>query len=209
VFIYGGGTSLRSFDPNILIDERVIVCNDAYQFGPSICEVCVFGDFKWFQLHREHIEEYAKQGGIVVTNEPKSCNAVGEPWLKKMVKQPQGLFIDALGWNCNTGAIAINLALILGAETIFLLGFDMCLGSDKKSNWHTNTLDKPKERIYDRFIGNFKVVAEKLPKVFPGRKVINVNDNTKLKCFPIVPFDDFWIERRGWEGIKFCAKGAG
>ena len=57
VFIYGGGTSLKSFDPSILIDENVIGCNDAYTLGSEICDICVFGDFKWYNKHVDALKD--------------------------------------------------------------------------------------------------------------------------------------------------------
>jgi len=196
-FILGGGPSLRNFEYARLQNELVVGCNDAYVHGPLVCDFCVFGDFKWWRLHHKNLEKYVKGGGVVVTNEQKVVKATVPVWLKCMARQASGLSKTALGWNVNTGAAAINLALILGATRVFLLGFDMKLGKKGESNWHKNTLDKPKPKIYNRMIRGYKVVLNQLPIVFPGTQVINVNDDTALKCFPVVKFDKFWRDRNG------------
>ena len=196
VFVYGGGPSLKSFDPNILSGEKVIGCNDAYTLGPEICDVCVFGDKKWFEKHKKDLREYVEAGGIAVTNERRITMRSDVWWVKKMQRTPDGLSRTALSWNRNTGSSAINLALILGARRVFLLGFDMCLGEVGESNWHPNSLDKPKEDIYNKMIAEFNKVQTALPKVFPGSEIFNVSDVTKLKCFPIVVFDAFWSGRK-------------
>lgn len=194
VFIYGGGSSLEDWDNSPLLNELVVGCNDAYKYGPMICDVCMFGDFKWFNLHHIELKKYVDAGGIAVTNECKITQTNDHRWVKKMQRERVGLSKTALGWNANTGASALNLALILGASTVYLLGFDMKL-IDGKGNWHPNPLDKPKQTIYDRMMKNFKIVAQQLPKIFPNCKVFNVTNNSKLEVFPKLGFDEFWSNR--------------
>ena len=69
VFIIGGGKSLEKFDFDLLIKEKVIGCNDAYTKGPKVCNICIFGDKKFLKHHEKRLAEYAKIGGLVVTNE--------------------------------------------------------------------------------------------------------------------------------------------
>jgi hypothetical protein len=205
VFIIGGGTSLRDFDWPLLIDEKTIGCNQAFRLGHRICDICMFGDHKFLFERRGvprmiNFEPMSKFQGWVVTNDPK-CIQENVPWLKCMKRHPVGLYTDALGWNSNTGAAAINLALILGANTVYLLGFDMFLDTDGKPNWHTQPLiDKPKESLYQRMISNMGKIQTALPRVFPGRTIVNVSDRSKLNMFPMVPCDVFWHERKNGNG---------
>jgi hypothetical protein len=196
VFILGGGPSLQGFDFQCLVDELVIGCNDAYKFGPLVCDVCVFGDYKWFELHRKGIEKYTKEGGLLVTNCPQLVNT-HLPWLKQMGREALGLHKDALGWNSNTGSSALNLALILGAKRVFLLGFDLGKSPDGKSNWHKNTLDNPGEDIFQRWTDGFVVCGKHLKSKFSDREVFNVTNGSRLEVFPKLDFDAFWKERNG------------
>ena len=213
VFIIGGGTSLRDFDWTLLHSEKTIGCNQAFRLGHRVCDICVFGDHKFVFLGRDDVREenykpLSEFAGLVVTNDGK-CRNKKEPWLKWMPRQSRGLHKKELGWNCNTGAMAINLALILGATNVYLLGFDMFLDENGKPNWHEEPLiDKPKESIYGRMIRNFHAVSGDLPKVFPGCKIINVTKRSKLTMFPIVDPDKFWDERKkscnGYRTMEQC-----
>ena len=85
----------------------------------------------------------------------------------------------------NTGASAINLALLFGANPIYLLGFDMQLSPEGKKNFHNAYSDKPNSKAYERFLRGMTLVARDLPTLFPGHQVINLEDDTSaLKDFP-------------------------
>jgi len=192
VFIIGGGNSLEQFDWNLLKDENTIGCNDAFKHGAEICKICVFGDIRWFQFFKNELARYK---GIVFTNS-HHLQKTNLSWLWTMPRKGTGLHKDFLGWNSNTGAVAINLAILLGAKRIFLLGFDMHLSKDSKSNWHRNRLDKPNKSIYAKFLRGFGKLAADLKTKFPDVEVINVTDNSSLDLFPKIGVDKFWEERK-------------
>ncbi len=192
VFIIGGGNSLELFDWKRLENENTIGCNDAFKKGHKICKICVFGDVKWFKSFEQELAHYK---GTVFTNSLQ-LQKKGPSWLWTMPRQFYGLYKDALGWNGNTGAIAINLALLLGAKRIFLLGFDMHLSKDNRSNWHRNRLDKPNRKIYDKFVKGFGKVAADLKKKFPNVEIVNVTDDSSLNLFAKVGVDEFWKGRK-------------
>lgn len=195
VFIIGGGSSLDKFDWELLRPEWTIGCNDAYLHGSDICNICFFGDVDWWKRHHRQLESYrSPEKGSVFTH----CNHLKKDktsWLWKMNREPQGLHRNSLGWNKNTGTGAINLALILGAKRVFLLGFDMHLSNDGRSNWHTNNINKPNEKVYPKFLKSFKYVLRDLPIKFPGREIINVTDDSNLDCFPKRGVKEFWSNR--------------
>ena len=201
VFIIGGGASLRDFNWDLLILERTIGCNTAFTLGKDVCKICIFGDAKWFRKHERQLAQYAAAGGIVFTN----CLAYQRSnidWLWTLPRKPRGLGLNELGWNKNTGASALNLALILGAKRVFLLGFDMHLSPDRKPNWHDQLIDKPNPKVYRDFILNFTYVAMDLKRLFPGREVINVTDDSDLDVFPKVGCSEFWTKRKGQKWQK-------
>ena len=133
--------------------------------------------------------------GAVFTSCPQLAKS-RVPWLWFLPRESLGLHHQSLGWNANTGATAVNLALLLGAKRIFLLGFDMKLSKDGKANWHQNTLDKPDSGIYEtKFIPGFERLQKDLEKKFPGKEIINITDDSALNLFPKVKVNDFWKER--------------
>jgi hypothetical protein len=193
-FIIGGGRSLRDFDFDLLIDEKTIGCNNAYTFGPEICNVLIFGDAKWLKVHERGVAEYVDKGGFVVTNATQLANS-SLVWLHWMRRRPKGLHFDAIGWNKSTGTAAINLALLFGATTVYLLGFDRYFKKGKP-NWHDHLIDAPKAQTYDGMNYADTYVKKDLAKKFPDCTVINVTDHSDLNVWPKVPFTGFWEKRR-------------
>jgi hypothetical protein len=157
----------------------VLGCNVAFYFGSKLVPITIFGDAAFLKQHREGLEHYVEHGGIVVTN----SNLVKKPtppWLKVMKKHRQGLGIDGLGWNGNTGASAINLALLFGANPIYHLGYDM-----REGNFHNAYSSVTSSSSYARFLKGMDSVAKDLPRLFPGKRVINLEDGTSvLNVFP-------------------------
>lgn len=192
VFVIGGGNSLRKFDWNLLKNECTVGCNAAFTLGVETCKICIFGDSKWFRKYKNDLQKYK---GVVFTNATQ-LQRTKYKWLWTLPRKPKGLGTNVLGWNTNTGATAINLALILGAKRVLLLGFDMHLSEEGRPNWHDKGLDKSSNKIYERFIKGFERVALDLEKIFPGKEIINVTDDSDLNCFPKINHERFWRERK-------------
>jgi hypothetical protein len=199
VFIIGGGTSLRGFDWTLLHKEKTIGCNNAFRLGPEVCDVCVFVDRKFIlvgnQPRKGFYDELEKFSNPIVTNDTQLQNRK-EKWLNWMPRKPRGLHYDALGFNANCAASAINLALLYGASIVYLLGIDMHLDSKGKPNWHNYLIDKPKSTVYERMITAYIDVKHDLRKKFPDRKIINVTKDSSLDAFPKLDADEFWNERK-------------
>jgi uncharacterized Rossmann fold enzyme len=189
VYIIGGGKSLEHFDWNLLKDKFVIGCNDAYKLGSFICDICVFGDAKWFDFHKQELVHYK---GTVFTNNSRLHKKSPVTWLWTMRREGSGLHLDALGWNFSTGALAVNLALLLGAKKIYLLGFDMKLSKDGDNNWHPNKLDKPNKTLFPKFVKGFLRVKADLEKKFADVEVFNITDDSDLNVFPKIGVKEFW-----------------
>jgi hypothetical protein len=103
-------------------------------------------------------------------------------------RKPSGLHRDALGWGGNTGCVAVNVALLLGAVEVYLLGFDMSLGRGRRTNWHDQNVGNPTEASYARFQLGFQKIADDLPRVYPHRRVLTLGKNG-LDMFPNVDID--------------------
>jgi len=200
-FIIGGGTSLRDFDWNLLKNERVIGCNNAFRLGEEVVDYVVFCDKKLFwdgkKPRKGFYDGIASFSNPVITNDNQLKNKQ-EPWLKYIPRLVKGFSStpDFLCFNGNTGAAAINLACLLGATTIYLLGYDMHLDNKGEPNWHKWLIDKAAEEVYARFLTKFGYVSKGVKEKFPDCKVINVNKDSNLKLFPIIDPDIFWKERR-------------
>lgn len=183
-YIIGGGHSLTGFDFACLKGRNVLGCNVAFYMGYQLVPITIFGDAKFLNAHLPHLRKYAAEGGEVIS----PARRVDSPpeWLKVMRKQLHGLSLSALGWNGNTGAAAINLALLFGADPVFLLGYDMQVSDGGLGNFHNAYAHTVKPEVYLRFKKGMGYVARDLPKLFPGQRVINLEDDTSaLTDFPM------------------------
>ena len=84
----------------------------------------------------------------------------------------------------NSGFGALQLAVCLGANPIYLLGFDMTLGKGGKSHFHSGYamgLKAPKLQAYAE---NFARVAPLIKE--RGIEVVNLSPSSALECFPKV-----------------------
>lgn len=190
VFIIGGGTSLRDFDWNILIPELTIGCNDAFRLGEQVCKICLFGDSSYFHNREKELEKFK---GMVMTNHPR-FNTQSPNWLLTIPRKPRGLHSDALGWNDNTGFAAINLAILLGASKIYLLGFDMKMAGGKH-NWHDGRKDRSGGIVYQKFLKSVPYILKDKKNRFPNVEIYNITDDSELNAFPKIGTREFWESR--------------
>jgi len=196
-YIIGGGPSLKGFDWNLLKDKNRIGCNAAFYLGADIVPIMIFGDAQFLKQHRSGLDSYAKAGGWVVTNSTRIEKLDPPKYLKQMKKQLKGCGINCLAWNGNTGASAINLALLFGVNIIYLLGFDMQLGKNGKANFHDAYNQKTEAKTYNRFIRGMVNLSKDVRRFFPKVKIINLEDDTSaLGVFPKESLKEHFSERK-------------
>lgn len=190
-YIIGGGSSLRSFNFDSLVGRNTLGANEAFRLGPKICSRAIFADWQWWKSRKFDLEEYAASGGIVYSVCPDT-ERFHLPWLRQLrrgITPLLSLRRDTLGWNHNTGAAAINLAFLLGASRIFLLGFDMTANGEGNTHWHNWRGGPTPPSSYTRFVTSMESLAEGLKE--KRVQVLNVTDGTsKLPYFPLIGFKD-------------------
>lgn len=192
VILLGGGPSLASLDKGLLKGQRCIGINNGWEISPEDVDVCYFGDFAWWEWnHRKVIDNF---GGLIVTD----C---GEGQMKAWPRVTalirdykiglQWKFQNRLCWCKNSGATAINLAVLLGASRILLLGYDMKAtegAPNKGNNWHGHHKRLPRPNAYAGFIPSFLPIKHDLDRMEreTGRRVevINCTPESALDVFP-------------------------
>lgn len=195
-YVIGGGDSLREFGWDSIRGTHTIGCNSAFVLGAELVEILVFGDRMWWErIGKTHLPKF---GGVVVGCTSQQIKDAPD-WLLTMERYERRGLAPAgsgkLGWCGNTGALAINLALSLGAQRVFLLGFDMALGSNGKANWHDLRYEASRPEPYPRFCSEMTHLARSLPRVFPGREVWNVTNGSQLRSFPKVSLEEHFAGR--------------
>jgi hypothetical protein len=180
VFILGGGPSLQQSDVNRLKDRRVIAVNDSFRLGDWI-DIVWFTDCRWYNDTKEALSHFP---GLIIGAPPCKCEHPGV--LRVARKNQPGISINPnfVYWNKNSGSSAINLAYLLGATKIVLLGFDMKV-TDNKHNWHSYHSFTPRNDIYaDLFLPCYEKIAEDAKKL--NLTILNATTNSAITVFPII-----------------------
>jgi len=180
-FILGGGPSLPLSRLHLLAGRRTIAVNSAYKVAPW-ADVMIFGDCKWFNPHGFGLKNFA---GLKITT---CARFVDEPGLRLAKKDlmPYGVSTnpDVLFWNLSTGAMAINLAFLLGVTEIVLLGFDMKKAEDGRDNFHPDYGHPAERNPYPRFLLPFPSIKSDLDRL--GVRVVNGTPGSALTIWPIL-----------------------
>lgn len=182
VFIVGGGSSLKGFPFQKLSGRNCIGVNDAFRLGSSVVSTCVFGDSSWFHRTKWDLEKYT---GKVVCVCP-SLHGIKAPWMVKLGRAKEGMGDSQhIPWFYSTGAAAIALACVLGAQRVLLLGFDM-VQIKNATHWHRHHKRNTQPEAFRRHMLGMMELA-KLIKSHTQSHIINLSDVSALECFEKVP----------------------
>lgn len=194
-FIVGGGPSLRGFDFSQLKGEIVITCNRGFESVPwSVVNLCqdarVWGWYENKVLSQEASEAFNSYRGLKTWLNVQAFPYPEDICVIDICHQSDFSFKDYVGGlppYGNTGLNALCLAACLGADPIYLLGFD-CKGEDgKTANFHSGYPDRQEEHVYTSFVTEFNEVAHLLKG---KNKVVNLNSNSGIRCFDFAEFKD-------------------
>lgn len=94
---------------------------------------------------------------------------------------------DAVCNGRNSGYQAINLAYLLGASRILLLGYDLQPGPGGEGHWHGDHPNRA-QPPYGVCRAAFTTIARPLAEA--GVAVINCTRRTALHCFPECPLEE-------------------
>lgn len=185
-FIIGGGPSLRGFNFAQLKGEKIIVINRAF-------EVCPFADIMFSMDNRFYnwlirgqlpgsLEKFMAFKGLKVWLEVSNNNY--HHGIYYVVGLPTDGFPHSLKAGIyhgnHSGYGALQLALVLGADPIYLLGYDM-KHQGKQTHFHSGYPSRQGEHTLQSFKLGLDRMAPLIRKA--GRKVINLNPYSALKCF--------------------------
>ena len=206
-FIIGGGESLKDFDFSKLKNELVIGTNRAYE--AMDCTINYAMDhtlYRWITegaLGQEAKKKFEDFKGISVWFDSAGYDYPNGIFiLKKLDSQRNSYSMkEGLRAGNSTGFGALNLALCLGANPIYLLGFDM--GGNW---WHGGYPEEYGSGVYAKYALDFKELAPRLEK--QGTRVINLNSKSKLRCFEFGKFEDIKPIKRPVI-VAFYTKGTG
>lgn len=183
VFIIGGGASVdKNILPFLPKRGRVIAINSAFEDCLD-AHLCFWNDQRWLRWNADKIKSFR---GIKVCRHPDfglKFPGIVINSLKRGNNLGLSTDRDTLNGLCS-GASALNLAYLLGATRIILLGYDM-----QRGHYHDRHKVKSHDSCYDRYMRYFPAMAMGLKKA--GVEVYNVSPISKLKAFPFRDLKDF------------------
>lgn len=127
IFIIGGAPSLKEFDFSLLHGLETIGCNAAAEQSSSkyVCSM----DRLWIRTNQDVLEKYSENAHIACcdkTPRPESANVY-----KKDHSSVLSLKANYLAGK-HSGHAAMNLAFLMGADIIHLLGIEL----NVTGHWH-------------------------------------------------------------------------
>lgn len=163
--------------------KNVIGTNIAFKLGKWV-SVFYFCDRQFFRTHKNEILSFPNLKVTCVNHLdtallPETTNIKR---LKRDYKPGLSNKSDTICWNSNSGAAAINFAVLAGAKRILLLGFDMA--PQEKTHWHNAYSVSTPKNSFARFLDYFPQIAKdaKQRKI----EILNVSPTSALNCFPKV-----------------------
>jgi len=175
--ILAGGPSLTQSDVDLSRGQVTIAVNDCYQLAPW-SDYHYFCDKKWWQWHKDR-EDYKSFAGTRITQDD-----VDEPGVIKVNgthKPGLSESPDIIHYGQNSGFQAMNIAFLLGAKRILLLGYDMKFAKSGAAHWFGDHPDKVRSS-YPSWVSNFSIAQDQFKKL--GVEVINCSPDSALICFP-------------------------
>ena len=194
-FIVGGGPSLRGFEFSKLNSKHTIAVNRAQEYiYPTIL---FFMDNETFyqEVMGGHFGRMARERFI---NAPLkiSLNITGAMYDHKVYSVPMSEkaamttdIRDGLFEGDNSGFAALNLAVCLRANPIYLLGFDMSSNGTGLQSWfHQGYRLTGKDSAYKRWLVHFEEACPVIKGL--GIGIINLNPASALRCFTFGNYKD-------------------
>ena len=169
VTIFASGPSINESQTSKAQGKRLAI-NNSYQFGADLLYGC---DYNWWDKYRPTFS------GLKVTQDARAAEEFD--LLRVPSENHPGLSLDQMRIHQggNGGYQAINLAVLLGASKIILLGYDMHGG-----HWHGKHegLNNPEEGNFKRWIQDYRTIDAPIP-------ILNCTPNSALDAFPMMTME--------------------
>ena len=194
--VIAGGPSLRGFDFERLRGERIITVNRAHEKVPW-SNVNISLDWRWWcwttngALGRVSQELWRTYKGVKLMIDGDEENPKADDYPPEVQVVPAypnankfSVSIEyGLGHGSNSGFAALNLALVLGAEEVYLLGFDMRGEHGKQAHWHDEYPHQQGDPVYKKMIAAFRIALHHIYERWPHVRIVNCNPHSALDAF--------------------------
>lgn len=176
------GPSLTQHDLELCRHLPLLVVNDAWELAPW-ANWLFASDLRWWDGRWNHgVKDFA---GEKWTRDPVAFKKYGLKYVESKPYDGLSYERNVIHEGCNSGYMAINLALHLGASRVLLLGYD-AKGSVGKTHFfgRHDSRGIPDRPDYGDLPAQF---ARMKPK---GLEVINCTRDTAITCFKRMSLED-------------------
>ncbi len=190
VIVLGSGNSIVELGhdrllPNFEGKYPVICCNSSFLLAPW-AEILFFADARWYRDNEWCLDRHL--GWRKVTRRPPP----GRPKFPIHTIRAEhrgGLSLNptTIFWR-NSGHMALNLAVHLGAARVILVGVDM-VTTAKKQNFHTLHSRPTNVDAFKTWRDDFELARPVLDKL--NVSVLHANANSAVRSFPFCELEDF------------------
>jgi hypothetical protein len=160
-YILGGGPSLKNFELAATSGSRVIAVNRAYEICPW-ADIVASCDDCFYSWHKDEPRYRTHSGLKVMLLVDPNPHLEPDVWVVSgTIERCIGSIKEGLGHGWNSGYGALMLALSLGCNPIYLVGFDMegDVAANKQAWWHDGYPNQNDATCYQRYADEFKWVA--------------------------------------------------
>lgn len=176
-FIFATGPSFRRVDAELFRDKgKAIAVNNAVFYTPW-ADMLYACDHKWWQYYSEGLSWYK-----------------GERWSHQQYANNRRFTgpLQFRQFGGNSGHQAVQIATILGAKKIALLGFDQQYTNGIKHCHGDHPDDLGNASRVDHWPQYLETTSKDLKGM--GVEVINLSRQTALRCFPRMTPEEFLCE---------------
>lgn len=181
VFIIGAGSSLKGFDFSQLKDKKTIVINHMITEYPE-GSALLFFDREFVQMRKEEIDSFK---GLIFssmrTGYKKTSNR--DYYYSTDLRNVHGQFNQGL-YGKRSSLAALNLALVMGAGKVYLLGYDLVpsIGDNYAFKTITSRMRTNQSKYTKQLYCNMRVKEFEAFKTYKN-KIYNCNPDSAIKLF--------------------------
>jgi len=197
VFVLGGGPSLRLLEPHVetLHKRMTLVVNGALSLLPQ-ATAHFFGDSRWYWREMERVKAF--KGLKITTNKTFHGRDKGVEAEEDLVLMPCFCFgfstsLPTIGWNRSSGAAAINLAYLMGACRIVLMGFDMRTVEGVTDYFHSPTAVNAGAKFpsgnWENMLFGMAKMVDSMRRQRVDIEIINATPGSALHLFPSITIE--------------------
>lgn len=157
---------------------KTIAVNNAWERAPW-CDAAYAGDYMFLKVHVAQMKQACK--GRIWTCDRAAAERHQLHYAKPA--NAPGLGTSRVHLNGNSGAQAVNLAVVWGCTRLVLIGFDMRAVDGKAHYFGQHPKPLTQRQLFEEWIHKFAVVAQDARA--RGISIVNATPDSALKCFPM------------------------